>query len=182
MRSILRTTARTPCKIIAHIRFRMAYLDPERTLAYQREYRAKNRDRILAQRREMRSTPEAKARQREQNQRNYYGHEGMAPGRVTNQDRHFRLKYGITLVQRDEMLAAQGGCAICRVTEAPTKKGWVVDHCHSSGKVRGILCNACNVAIGHARDDAALLRKMADYLDIYGDVAEKDHAPQEQAA
>lgn len=66
-------------------------------------------------------------------------------------------RYGITVEQRDAMVASQGGtCAICRGAMARA----VVDHDHATGKVRGVLCHACNVKL-HALDkwphrDAAL--------------------------
>jgi hypothetical protein len=40
-----------------------------------------------------------------------------------------------------------------------------VDHCHTSGRIRGFLCHDCNLAIGKAKDDPNLLRKMAEYLE-----------------
>lgn len=75
-------------------------------------------------------------------------------------------RYGITSEQYAEMLAAQGGrCAICR-TESPggRKKMMSVDHCHSSNKVRGLLCTNCNAGLGHFRDDPDLLRAAVAYL------------------
>jgi hypothetical protein len=78
---------------------------------------------------------------------------------------YFRQKYGLTLDERDAMLAAQGGvCAICEQVEH-AKRGWAVDHCHQTGKVRGILCQACNLVLGHAGDDVSILQRMAVYLD-----------------
>jgi hypothetical protein len=41
----------------------------------------------------------------------------------------------------------------------------VFDHCHNSNKFRGWLCNGCNSALGHVKDNSELLRKLADYLD-----------------
>jgi len=80
--------------------------------------------------------------------------------------KYYRSKYGLTLEERDALLAGQGGvCKLCSRVEV-AKRGWAVDHCHRTGKVRGLLCQACNLVLGHARDDAALLRRMADYLDV----------------
>jgi hypothetical protein len=58
---------------------------------------------------------------------------------------------------------------ICGITEAEIDKKLDVDHCHNSGKVRGILCNPCNNMIGHAKDSVAALRAAADYLEKNAD-------------
>lgn len=77
-------------------------------------------------------------------------------------------QYGLTMEMYDAILEGQGGvCAICK---EPHKTGdrtarLGVDHDHESGRVRGLLCRTCNVGLGAARDDATLLRTMADYLD-----------------
>jgi hypothetical protein len=66
------------------------------------------------------------------------------------------------------MLAAQGGvCAACGETPSPRrgKSIWNVDHDHSTGRVRGILCTGCNSAIGHLQDDPERCRKAAAYLE-----------------
>jgi hypothetical protein len=73
--------------------------------------------------------------------------------------------YGITIAERDAMLAAQEGCAVCGVDKPGSKKGWHIDHCHDTKKVRGILCHHCNVAAGSAKDDPVRLRAIADYLE-----------------
>lgn len=76
-------------------------------------------------------------------------------------DNRLQSKYGITAAQRDAMLKRQGGkCAGCR---KPTRG--VVDHCHTTGKVRGILCPACNIALGLTKDDPKTLRRLACYLE-----------------
>lgn len=76
--------------------------------------------------------------------------------------------YGITIEVYVDMVAAQNGlCAICN-NEAKWKyKRLVVDHDHSTGKVRKLLCENCNAGLGHARDNPALLRSMADYLESF---------------
>lgn len=73
-------------------------------------------------------------------------------------------RYGITLEQYAEMLKRQNGqCKICQQKiEKPC-----VDHCHSTGLVRGILCNGCNVGLGAFKDKPDLLRKAADYLQAF---------------
>ena len=74
-----------------------------------------------------------------------------ASGKKKTSDRksHLKRKYGLTLEAFDALLASQGGgCAICGRTDADN-----VDHDHETGRVRGILCFPCNVAIGLLHDD-----------------------------
>lgn len=75
--------------------------------------------------------------------------------------------YGITIKQHDDMLEAQGGkCAICGCPpEQSTKGALAVDHCHTTGKVRGLLCGNCNAGIGHLRDSLELIRAAGAYLE-----------------
>lgn len=77
-----------------------------------------------------------------------------------------RSKYGLTLAQYDQMLAAQsGGCATCGAPEADSRGGLLhVDHCHVTGRVRSLLCSRCNTVLGRCEEDADLLRRLADYL------------------
>lgn len=76
--------------------------------------------------------------------------------------------YGITLEDYDRILAAQGGkCAICGADE-PDKTGYRkhfdVDHCVSTGRIRGIICTNCNNALGRFQHDENLLMKAIMYL------------------
>lgn len=67
----------------------------------------------------------------------------------SNRKSHLKRKYGLTLEEYDALLAAQGGgCAICGNPGADN-----VDHDHVTGRVRGILCFTCNVAIGLVGED-----------------------------
>jgi len=77
---------------------------------------------------------------------------------------HLLTRYGITLYEYYLMLVEQGFvCAICEGV-SPTHR-LAVDHCHATGKVRGLLCHACNAGMGKLRDDPALLRAAAAYLE-----------------
>jgi hypothetical protein len=78
-------------------------------------------------------------------------------------------KRGLTIADYDRLHSAQGGlCAICRKPETSVKCGKVqlltVEHCHVTGRFRGLTCNRCNRAMGLFDDDPALLRAAADYL------------------
>lgn len=85
-------------------------------------------------------------------------------GAAYHRDYSLRKKYGLDSASVNAMLTEQGGCDICR-TDDPGGRGWCVDHDHSTGSVRSILCNSCNTGIGMLKDDPAILRTAADYLD-----------------
>jgi|LakMenEpi03Aug12_release.lakeMendotaPanAssembly.Ray.scaffolds.fasta_scaffold355094_2 hypothetical protein len=79
---------------------------------------------------------------------------------------HYKYKYGMTIEDKEAMLAEQGGvCACCGSTEPRAKYGWAVDHCHTTGKVRGILCHHCNVTLGKVSDSPDHLKKLIAYLE-----------------
>jgi hypothetical protein len=76
-----------------------------------------------------------------------------------------QLRYGMTYEQWEAMREAENySCMICGITEEELGKRLDVDHCHSSGKVRGLLCNPCNTVLGHARDKIEILEAAATYL------------------
>jgi hypothetical protein len=75
--------------------------------------------------------------------------------------------YGITQEEYNSMVLIQNGvCAICKLP--PSKKRLSIDHNHETGKIRGLLCSRCNLAIGGFRDSAQLLREAANYIEKGG--------------
>lgn len=79
---------------------------------------------------------------------------------------NLKNRYGLTPGAYDELLAAQGGaCAICRGDVAgKSKKYFSVDHDHTSGRVRGLLCEGCNFGLGKFKDSPELLQAAISYL------------------
>lgn len=78
--------------------------------------------------------------------------------------RRKRLKqYGMTEEDYALMVEAQDG--LCPICFQRPKDQLVVDHCHDTGAVRGLLCRLCNSSMGGFRDDPQLLRRAADYLE-----------------
>lgn len=76
---------------------------------------------------------------------------------------NLRTKYKLSLDQYNLMLADQGGvCAVCG--KPPTTRPLDVDHCHSSDRVRGLLCNACNMALGQLKDNPENVRRLLQYI------------------
>lgn len=82
-----------------------------------------------------------------------------------------KYKYGITPEGYQAMIEAQGGgCAICGISQSQLwKDDWnhplEIDHCHDTGRVRGLLCSSCNVSLGRFKHDPILLRRAAEYLE-----------------
>jgi len=81
--------------------------------------------------------------------------------------------YGISHAEYEALLVKQDGvCTICgcQHTDQARNRGrqrFCVDHDHQTGQVRGLLCAICNYGIGHFRDDPALLRKAAAYIESH---------------
>lgn len=80
-------------------------------------------------------------------------------------DHMFKLLRGISHEERDALLKSQGGaCAVCETKTPGSKKGWHVDHCHTSQRIRGILCATCNIALGMVNDSVDRLSLLTQYL------------------
>lgn len=82
---------------------------------------------------------------------------------------HYRKQYGITTAEYNILFEVQNGlCAICNQKEEAKKQYGVkrlsVDHCHSTGKVRGLLCYNCNFAIGFFRDNSEVMEQAIKYI------------------
>ncbi len=74
-------------------------------------------------------------------------------------------RYGSTLADYDSMFENQkGACAICGVLSGEGRKRLVVDHCHTSGRVRQLLCQSCNAVIGMSFEDISILQSAVNYL------------------
>jgi hypothetical protein len=77
-----------------------------------------------------------------------------------------KARYGLAAGEFAKLLELQKGrCLICK-TDTPGGKGnsFVVDHCHSSEKVRGLLCCSCNMGLGQFKHNVELLQSAINYL------------------
>lgn len=88
----------------------------------------------------------------------------MTPDAVAKRKEYMLNKnYGITKQEYDEQLKKQNyGCSLCG--SKATFRALAVDHCHTTGKVREILCSPCNQGLGLFKDNPELLEKAAEYL------------------
>lgn len=73
-----------------------------------------------------------------------------------------KSKYGMSYADYQRMYAIQSGrCAICRTPQARL----CVDHCHMTERVRGLLCNRCNSALGFIGENELVAREMVRYIE-----------------
>jgi hypothetical protein len=87
----------------------------------------------------------------------------LSDGRVYN----IKKRYGITQSDYDKMFIEQDGkCAICGSSEIKrtNSKHFCIDHCHSTNKVRGLLCHDCNVILGKLNDNIDMCNSIIKYL------------------
>lgn len=88
------------------------------------------------------------------------------PNSVKNTE--LKTNYGITLVEYNVMLEKQNNC--CKICKIPHKsvetfgRALAVDHCHTTEKIRGLLCSYCNTGIGIFSEDVGLLAEAMKYL------------------
>lgn len=117
-----------------------------------KRYRQNNKEKIAKQNKEYRNRPEVKAR------------------KAANEKNNCLLrKYGITFNQKQKMIADQNSrCAICKEI-LDNGRNTHVDHNHETGKIRGILCDNCNKAIGLLRDSPIFTRAATEYLIKYNE-------------
>lgn len=95
--------------------------------------------------------------------RHYYRHKE----KLLKLSRNNSLKrlYNITQEEYERLLQSQGGvCKICKTHPSKLKLKLCVDHCHGTGRVRGLLCHNCNRAIGLLRDDLDTVLSATLYL------------------
>ncbi len=105
----------------------------------------------------------------------FHNNKGSRKGRVTlckecsqsnSQRQHLKKKYDLTIEQYDQMLEQQSGCCDICGTDTPKHAGrFVVDHNHKTGRVRALLCSACNSGLGFFKDNPNVLRRAARYLE-----------------
>ncbi len=125
---------------------------------YMRQWTRKNKEKINAARRERRKNdPEFAKKERER---------AKLKTAEYRKNKSLKIKYKISLDDFNKMREEQNfSCAICGSHEENCgKHKLVVDHCHSTGKVRKLLCGYCNTGLGQFKDNVELLAKAINYL------------------
>lgn len=138
---------------------------------YLKKWNKENKDKVKKQRESYKDIKNEKRRERYRNDEEYRNDrlkdvrewQKNNPKKRKNQ----RLKqYGITYIEFESLMnKCNRKCEICGYDNIEDKKTFpVVDHCHESGKVRGILCSKCNFALGHFNDSIDNLQNAIKYL------------------
>lgn len=130
--------------------------NPEKARESSRRCREKNPEKARENERRWRANNLEKARAAKRNWR------ANNPERMREND--LRHKYGITLAEFEALNQKQNGlCGICHKT-CSKNKILSVDHCHKTGRVRGLLCSKCNKGLGLFNDDFSLLIRAANHI------------------
>ena len=146
---------------------------PEKYAEYARRLRERHPDKVKARKRRYylrhkEKVAAANKRWREQNPEKYRQQwRNWAKRHPKRAQAHARKKrYGLLPEAYAALLQAQHNCcAICLTPMTTTTRGLVVDHCHTQRRVRGLLCDGCNVGLGGFKDDPAALRRAAEYVE-----------------
>lgn len=149
----------------------MAFKDPEARRRYQAEWkrakRAADRETDRKYQRDYYAADPSRFAETRQAYRETHREELAEAQRKRNESLNRRAevlrRHGLTVEQYQQMLDAQDGrCAICRVQAV---RPLPVDHCHSTGAVRGLLCDNCNKGLGMFADSPDRLRAALAYLE-----------------
>lgn len=141
--------------------------------AYMRDWRIKNPEKYAATCEKQNKTRDHTGYMRswrEKNPQKVEQQNQRRRDRGTAKEYALKSRYGLTVADREAMFVRQGSaCASCG--SQSTKCKWVVDHCHATNKVRGVVCHTCNLALGYVNDSTVRLEKLIAYLRSHGGVS-----------
>lgn len=145
----------------------------EKLRSQNREYTLKNKDKIKNKQKER---YENKKEEIKEQVKRYY-HANKESNRSKKNEWHklyyksnkgmtkYYKKYGITVEEYNRIFKEQNACcAGCKKHQSEFNKKLSVDHCHITGKIRGLLCVNCNFVLGNAHDNINTLLSLIDYL------------------
>jgi hypothetical protein len=90
---------------------------------------------------------------------------GEELAKVRSMDLRLKTTYGINIETYNKMFTDQNGCCkICKIHQTDLNKNLAVDHSHTTGQVRGLLCPKCNTGIGLLQEDISILAESIKYL------------------
>ena len=125
--------------------------------AYREIYLKEHEDKIKKQAKEYRDS--------HKDQIHVYQKEHQVKNRMRKRAYWTLKRYGITVEYFEQMFEKQKGCCLgCGIHQDDLKKSLNIDHDHSTGKVRGLLCNPCNLLLGRIEKDIKVARRLIRYI------------------
>jgi len=141
----------------------------ERWIEYRKQYRKNHPEAIRKAGRKYRAKHLDKLRQKSREYARKLRREHPQKCRIKGRKSALRIKYSLTMSEYQEILKKQlGNCAICGYPSNIEDRYLCVDHNHKTGIIRGLLCNRCNIVLGHVDDDTVILQKMISYIEDHG--------------
>ena len=110
---------------------------------------------------------ERRQKQKEYDKAYWLKWSGKNIAKLKERDRSYNLKRKFNMSTDDyqKMLEQQGGrCATCDKEKSSNGKRLAVDHCHTTGKIRGLLCNECNTSLGLLKENTDILQELINYI------------------
>lgn len=110
------------------------------------------------------STKAPRCKTCEKNAADKYKTESPLKFKTTSEKKRLKHEYGLDYNDYEKLVEAQHG--VCKICEHEQPHGWnlAVDHDHTTGRIRGLLCNTCNRALGLFGDRPAIIDRASDYL------------------
>lgn len=150
----------------------MSYKDPEKKKLADKAYAERNREKIAAYQKIYRQTYSAEHREELRQNSRDWAKADPERAHKSSYNSYLKKNFGITIEEFEDLLKKQNYlCACCgrhkdsNVSDGHGKvRRLAVDHDHSTGKIRGLLCTYCNVGIGYLGDSAEGLNKALAYL------------------
>lgn len=126
----------------------------------QQKYKAANKEKVRQQHKEYCERNKEKLKET----RKTYAQSER--GKEVRRKAHIKYLYKVTPEEYDELLLKQDNvCALCLKPESIVGNVLCIDHCHTTGRVRGLLCRLCNSALGKFKDDKEILQRALNYLE-----------------
>lgn len=139
------------------------YRNKEKCLEYRQKWKTENREVYLKQQRHKAKEQYAKNPEAGRKATAKWRRKNPEKNKKISASSKLKVSYGITLKDYETLEKSQNG--VCKICQKPEKgKRLAVDHCHETGKIRGLLCQKCNRALGMFHDDPQLLKKAIKYL------------------
>ena len=133
---------------------------------YMRKWRAQNKEKNAEYQKEYYKEYRKKHAEKLANQNKKWREANKEQDALVMLKARLKRKYNLSIEEYNTLIESQNNsCKICGTHATNNIKGKLyIDHCHTTGKVRGLLCMKCNSALGLLNDNKELVQNLLDYL------------------